>query len=88
MDIDIKNNEKESCFEVFIDGYKAYLGYDINDKKIFINTVQVPSVLGGKGLGKKLSYKAIEYANENKLEIVAICSFFEKIYEIYKSKQK
>lgn len=88
MDIDIKNNEEESCFEAFVEGIRIYLGYSMDGNRILITTVQVPSELGGRGLGKKLSYKAIEYAIEKELKIVPICPFFEKCYERYKQQNK
>ena len=35
----------------------------------------------GKGFGKKLLFKAIEYARKNNLKIIPVCSFVKSVIE-------
>lgn len=47
--------------------------------EIVINHTYVKSEFEGKGYGKKLVDKALEYAKENNLNVSATCWFAEKV---------
>lgn len=77
----IVNNTKENRFEVLIDEYMAYLSYEISENIFLVRGVFVPDELGGKGLGRKLSVEAYDYANSKRYKIVSNCWFFSKFLE-------
>jgi predicted GNAT family acetyltransferase len=55
--------------------------------KMIIDHTEVSTKLAGKGIGKQLVAKAIEYARANKIKILPICSFAKaKITVVWKPK--
>ena len=56
------------------------------DGKIIIDHTEVHEAFSGKGVGKKLVLAAVDFARENEIKIVPLCSFaaalFEKMTEI------
>ena len=50
-------------------------------RKIVIDHTEVADSLKGKGIGKQLVEKAVEYARENNLLIKATCPFAQKVLE-------
>lgn len=88
--LEIKQNNKETKgeFVAFFDGKQAGLmtyswaGAD----KFIIDHTEVEPEFNGKGVGKQLVYKAVEFARENNLKIIPLCPFatatFKKNEEI------
>lgn len=71
------HNQVEHRFEVNLGEFTAYLSYEIrNDDIIFIHT-ETPPQFSGKGVGSLLARTGLEYAKENLLRVVPICSFVE-----------
>ena len=54
--------------------------------KIIIDHTEVEPAYNGKGVGKEMVYKAVEFARENNLKIIPLCPFatatFKKNEEI------
>jgi len=77
-----------------IDGRKGYFHIDINGKqeakmtfvfagenKIIIDHTEVNPGNEGKGLGKKMVIKAVEWARENGIKIVPLCPFAKSVFD-------
>ena len=88
--LEIKQNNKETKgeFVAFLDGKQAGLmTYSwAGAEKFIINHTEVEPEFNGKGVGKELVYKAVEFARENNLKIIPLCPFatatFKKNEEI------
>ena len=52
-----------------------------DDNKMTIDHTEVNTGNEGKGFGKKLLFKAIEYARKNNLKIIPVCSFVKSVIE-------
>jgi len=68
------------------DGSKAYLRYHREDGRLFLDATYTPEKWRGRGLAKRLVEKAIEYAEQNGLKIVPICSY--SVYYFLKNPDK
>lgn len=49
--------------------------------KIIIDHTDVSDVLAGKGVGKQLLTKAVEFAREKGLKIIPLCPFAKSVFE-------
>ncbi len=52
-----------------------------DENKIVIEHTEVDSAFQGKGVGKDLVHEAAEYARENNLKIIPVCSYAKKFLE-------
>lgn len=76
MELEIINNETESRFETSIDNHLAEVVYTKTDKnQLMITGTHVPKELEGKGIAGAITKFALEYARENNLKVVPICSY-------------
>lgn len=51
------------------------------DDKNIIDHTEVNSRNEGKGFGKQMLTKAVEYARENGIKIIPLCSFAKSVFE-------
>ncbi|MGA9638471.1 GNAT family N-acetyltransferase [Flavobacterium sp.] len=49
--------------------------------KIIIDHTEVNKAYNGKGLGKKMVQKAVEFAREKKLKIIPLCPFAKRVFD-------
>ncbi len=63
----LEHNEKTKVFFTIVDGYKAFVAYEIKNDILDITTTQVPKVISGRGIASVLVKACVEYANEKKL---------------------
>lgn len=54
----------------------------IDNEHFVIDSVEVNTEYEGKGYGKKLVAKAVEFARENSMKITPRCSFARRIFEL------
>lgn len=88
LEVKQTNRETKGEFIATFDGNKAgemtysWAGAD----KIIIDHTEVEPAYNGKGVGKEMVYKAVEFARENNLKIIPLCPFatatFKKNEEI------
>ena len=71
----IRNNEGESRFEYEADGKLAFVEYKTAPHRIIFVHTEVPEELGGRGIAQELAKTALDYARQNKLHVVALCSY-------------
>lgn len=83
LEIKQSNNEKNGQFEAFFDGRHAGLmtytwaGTD----KFIIDHTEVEEMYNGKGVGKEMVLKAVEYARANIFKIIPLCPFAKKVFD-------
>ena len=77
------NGEKHGEFVALFDGKQAGLmtytwaGAD----KFIIDHTEVEPAYNGKGVGKAMVYKAVEFARENNLKIIPLCPFAKATFQ-------
>ena len=72
-ELEITNNESESCFEVSVNGLLSRLTY-IQDKDTFVIThVGVHPELRGHGVAGKLTQASLEFAKAKSLRVIPMC---------------
>lgn len=88
MEIIQENNEKKGVFKAFENNIEAGLmTYSwAGDTKFIIDHTEVNPDFAGKGVGKQLVMKAVDYARAHHLKIMPLCPFaksvFDKVVEI------
>jgi predicted GNAT family acetyltransferase len=77
------NRETKGEFVATLDGKKAGLmTYSwAGDEKIIIDHTEVQPAFNGKGVGKELVYKAVEFAREKNLKILPLCPFAAAMFK-------
>ena len=77
------NRETKGEFVATLNGQKAGLmTYSwAGDEKIIIDHTQVQPAFNGKGVGKELVYKAVEFAREKNLKILPLCPFAAAMFK-------
>jgi predicted GNAT family acetyltransferase len=68
----IEVNEKQEALMTFV-----FAGSD----KIIIDHTEVNPGNNGKGFGKKMVVKAVEYARENGIKIIPLCPFAKSVFD-------
>jgi uncharacterized protein len=83
MEIQQINETKRGYFEAIEDGKQAgKMTYTwAGDSKFIIDHTEVNEDFNGKGVGKKLVMKAVEYARNNSLKIIPLCPFAKSVFD-------
>jgi len=71
----ISNNAAQHRFELEVDGHVAAAYYERSGDVITFEHTEVPSELGGKGIGSKLVKGALDQVRAEGLKVVAQCPF-------------
>jgi predicted GNAT family acetyltransferase len=88
MDIEVKHDKKTERFVAEIEGYEAYLSYNVLDDIIDLSYAYTPPEIRGKGIAKIVVEYAFNYAKANNLKVIPTCSYaqaFVKRYDNYKN---
>jgi predicted GNAT family acetyltransferase len=80
MNVDVNNpqvvhNPAEQRFETWIDGHLCKLEYLQDGKNFVITHVGVHPELRGQGIAGKITEVSLEYAKENGLRVLPMCSY-------------
>jgi hypothetical protein len=81
--IALELNDKKGYFYVSIDGKseaKMTFIFAGNDK-IIIDHTEVRPGNNGKGFGRKMVEKAIEFAREKNIKIIPLCPFAKSVFD-------
>ena len=73
--LEVTHNEVENRFEVWIDGYLSKLDYIQDEKNFVITHVGVYPEHRGQGVAGKIVETGLEYAKQNSLRVVPMCSY-------------
>lgn len=74
-EITVVHNKEENRFEAEINGNLASADYYMRGDRIIFTHTGVPRAIGGQGVASKLIKTALDYARENNLKVVPLCSF-------------
>ena len=81
--IGLELNGSKGYFYILVDGKQegkmtfVFAGPD----KIIIDHTEVNEGNNGKGFGKKMVAKAVEYAREKGIKIIPLCPFAKKVFD-------
>ena len=78
---DVVNNKAHHRFELTVDGHLAATYYRISGDVITFVHTEVPSELGGKGIGSKLVKGALDQVRARGLKVIAECPFVKTYIE-------
>ena len=83
LEIKHKDSETRGEFLAFFDGKKAGLmTYSwIGKDQFIIDHTQVEEAYNGKGFGKAMVYKAVEFAREKNIKIIPLCPFAKAMFD-------
>jgi uncharacterized protein len=71
----VVNNRTQHRYELAVDGHVAATYYELADGVITFVHTEVPSELGGKGIGSKLIKGALDQVRSDGLKVIAQCPF-------------
>lgn len=71
----ITHNPKNHAFEIWIDGQLSKLDYIQDAKNFVITHVGVYPEHRGQGVAGKIVEAALQYARENSLRVIPMCSY-------------
>lgn len=75
-DIKVKHNRTDQQFEAEVPGGTALISYSTGDDgTITFHHTEVPPQAEGKGVARTLVVDALQYARDNKLNVVAQCAY-------------
>lgn len=73
--LEVTHNEAENTFEVRINGLLSKLDYMQDGKNFVITHVGVHPEFRGQGLAGKIVDASLEYAKQNSLRVIPMCSY-------------
>ncbi|TFF39169.1 GNAT family N-acetyltransferase [Mucilaginibacter psychrotolerans] len=71
------NNEAIHNFELFVDGYRAFIDYKTKDNKIYLIHTEVPKELQGQGVAEAIVEKAFKYIEAHHLILIPLCTYVQ-----------
>lgn len=71
MTLNITSNR----LELTVDDHIVFADYRLDGSTLYIDHVEAPEALRGKGAAGKLMQEIVNYAKEQSLEIVPICGY-------------
>lgn len=83
LEVKQHNWETKGEFLAKMEGQKAGLmTYSwAGEDRIIIDHTEVEPAYNGKGVGKELVYKAVEFAREKNLKIIPLCPFAKAMFQ-------
>lgn len=83
MDIKHADDGKKGRFYIEENGKSlAEMTYIwVNDEKIIVDHTEVDDVLRGKGAGKQLLTKVVEFARQKNIKIIPLCPFAKSVFD-------
>lgn len=80
--IEREENGNEGRFVLYEDDrFAGEMTFTREDStKLIIDSTRVQEAYNGKGYGKQLVMKAVEYAREQQIRIVPVCSYAKKVF--------
>ena len=83
IEVQQKNDEKHGEFEALIEGKRAGLmTYTwAGEDRFIIDHTEVEEAHNGKGVGKEMLIKAVEFAREKDKKIIPLCPFAKATFQ-------
>ncbi|WP_333876562.1 GNAT family N-acetyltransferase [Flavobacterium sp.] len=81
--VQLKTDGNKGFFYIEVDGKQEALMTFVfsGDDKIIIDHTEVNPGNEGKGFGKKMVTKAVEYAREHHIKIIPLCPFAKSVFD-------
>ncbi|QBZ96766.1 GNAT family N-acetyltransferase [Flavobacterium sangjuense] len=81
-EVKLKIDGNKGFFYIDVDGkHEAMMTFVFaGDKQIIIDHTEVNPGNEGKGFGKQMVSKAVEYARENGIKIIPLCPFAKSVF--------
>jgi predicted GNAT family acetyltransferase len=73
--LEVTHNAGTNSFETWVENYLSKLDYIQDGKNFVITHVGVHPELRGQGLAGRLVEASLEYAKENSLRVIPMCSY-------------
>lgn len=73
--VEVRHNPANNRFEIESESHLAVLEYRQDGSTITFTHTEVPSELGGRGLGSQLVRAGLDYARAQGFNVVPLCSF-------------
>ena len=73
--INLINNEATHNFELFVEGYRAFIDYKQKGDKVYLIHTELPAELRGKGVAEAIVEKVFNYLEEHNLKMVPLCTY-------------
>lgn len=70
-----QNNTAKQRYEYAVEGHTTFANYRIKDGTLYIDYVEAPEALRGKGAAGKLMEQVVADAKSKNFEIVPICGY-------------
>ena len=82
-EVKLKNDDKNGAFYIDVDGKQEALMTFVfaGNDKIIIDHTEVNEGNNGKGFGKMMVTKAVEYARDKNLKIIPLCPFAKSVFD-------
>ncbi|MCA0348843.1 MAG: N-acetyltransferase [Bacteroidetes bacterium] len=83
MEVKLNINDKNGIFYIEVDGKtEAKMTFLFaGDEKIIIDHTEVNPGNNGKGYGKMMVQKAVEFALEKNIKIIPLCPFAKSVFD-------
>ena len=81
MNLEVKHDKDSERFVTEVEGYEAYLSYNLFNDKIDLSYAYTPAELRGRGIAKIVVEHALNYAKENKLKVIPTCPYVQAFVE-------
>lgn len=75
MSLDIQHDTRHHRFTTAVDGFEAYVEYELAGDNIAITHTIVPAAIGGRGIAGDLVKQAFDYARAEGLKVIPVCSY-------------
>jgi predicted GNAT family acetyltransferase len=69
------NNKEEQTFELYVDGQRSFIEYQMEEDSVYLSHTEVPEEQSGAGIASELVEKTFHYLEENNLKMVPGCSY-------------
>lgn len=82
-EVQLKINDNKGAFYIVVEGKQEAMMTFVfaGEDKIIIDHTEVNPGNNGKGYGKKMVAKAVEYAREKGLKIIPLCPFAKSVID-------
>lgn len=82
-EVQLEINDKNGFFYIAVNGKtEAKMTFVFaGSNKIIIDHTEVNEGNNGKGFGKKMLTKAVEFAREKNIKIIPLCPFAKKVFD-------
>jgi predicted GNAT family acetyltransferase len=75
QDLEIKDNKNDNALELWVDGKRSFIEYEIEGKNIYLLHTEVPSEQNGQGIAADLVQKSFAYLEEHNFKVIPACSY-------------